>query len=141
MSDIYPSEKRSEIMSRISGKDTKPEQLVRKHLFASGFRYRKHDKKLPGTPDIVLAKYKTVIFVHGCFWHGHTCPRGTLPVTNREFWKKKIERTKQRDEENIEALKGAGWQVLIIWQCEISNKKNHYQKMEKVCEEIIEYET
>ena len=88
MSDIYSKSKRSDIMSRISGKETKPEILVRKYLFSKGFRFRKNVKELPGKPDIVLPKYKTVIFIHGCFWHGHTCKRGKLPQTNYQFWQK-----------------------------------------------------
>lgn len=109
-------------MSKISGKDTKPEILVRKHLFSNGFRYRKNVKELPGKPDIVLPKYKTIIFIHGCFWHGHTCKAGRLPKTNYEFWNKKISSNLIRDKKNILELEKKGWKVIIIWQCELKNQ-------------------
>lgn len=139
MNDIYPARKRSDIMSRISGKDTKPEAIVRKYLFSEGFRYRKHVSNLPGNPDLVLPKYKTVVFVHGCYWHGHDCPRGKLPATNTDFWREKITRNRQRDLQNYKELEETGWQILIIWQCEISNKQKERQKMDQVREEIMSY--
>ncbi|MCS1408510.1 MAG: Very short patch repair protein [Verrucomicrobia subdivision 3 bacterium] len=139
MNDIYSIRKRSEIMSHISGKDTKPEAIVRKYLFSQGFRYKKHVSNLPGNPDLVLPKYKTVIFVHGCFWHGHTCLRGKSPETNRDFWTKKINRNKQRDLENIDKLKTVGWHPITIWQCEISGKRKERQKMSEVCQKIRSY--
>lgn len=112
---------RSEIMSRIKGKDTKPEMLVRKALHAAGFRYRLHDKSLPGKPDIVLPSRKTVIFVNGCFWHGHeTCYRE--PKSNKDFWVPKISRNMQRDSEKSEALRHAGWRVVVVWECELKPK-------------------
>ena len=123
MADIFTKKKRSEIMSKISGKETKPEILVRKFLFANGFRYRKNDKRYPGKPDIVLPKYKTVIFVHGCFWHGHNCPAGKLPETKKEFWKNKIQGNIERDKKNKIELEKKGWRVITIWQCELKNKK------------------
>ena len=101
MSDIYTRRKRSEIMSKISGKNTKLEILVRKFLFAKGFRFRINDIHYPGKPDIILPKYKTIIFIHGCFWHGHSCKRGNLPETNREFWENKISNTKKRDKATL----------------------------------------
>jgi len=123
MADIFTKKKRSEIMSKIAGKETKPEILVRKFLFANGFRYRKNDKRYPGKPDIVLPKYKTVIFVHGCFWHGHNCPAGKLPETKKEFWKNKIQGNIERDKKNKIELEKKGWRVITIWQCELKNKK------------------
>lgn len=109
-------------MSKISGKETKPEILVRKYLFSKGFRFRKNVKSLPGSPDIVLPKYKTVVFVHGCFWHGHeNCKRATLPETNKDFWKKKTARTIERDKKNKMDLTKLGWKVIVLWQCEINN--------------------
>jgi len=105
-----------------SGKETKPEILVRKYLFANGFRYRKNVKDLPGKPDIVLPKYKTIIFVHGCFWHGHNCKAGKLPETRKEFWKEKINGNIQRDKNNKIELQKQGWKVITIWQCELKNK-------------------
>ena len=100
MSDIFSQTKRSDIMSKISSKDTKPEILVRKFLFSKGFRYRINVKTLPGKPDIVLPKYKTIIFVNGCFWHGHNCKKGKLPSSNTDFWKEKISNNKSRDAKN-----------------------------------------
>ena len=134
--DIYPKKKRSDIMSKISGKETKPEILVRKFLFSKGFRYRKNVKELPGKPDIVLPKYKTVIFVHGCFWHGHTCNRGTLPETNHEFWQEKIGKNIERDARNASELKESNWNVIIVWQCEIKNKNERNIRLNKLIEEI-----
>jgi DNA mismatch endonuclease (patch repair protein) len=136
MSDIYSKQKRSEIMSRISGKETKPEILVRKFLFANGFRFRKNVKDLPGKPDIVLPKYKTVIFIHGCFWHGHTCKRGTLPTTNIEFWKTKIGGNIERDKRDISELEKQGWNVIVIWQCEIKNIELQNERLAKLLSEI-----
>jgi DNA mismatch endonuclease (patch repair protein) len=126
--DRFSKEKRSSIMSKISGKETKPEILVRKYLFSKGFRFRKNVKTILGKPDIVLSKYKTVIFIHGCFWHGHTCKRAALPKTNHEFWETKIDRNKKRDKLTKRALQEAGWNVITIWQCKIGNEvsKNIY---------------
>lgn len=136
MSDIYSKHKRSDIMSKISGKETKPEILVRKFLFSRGFRFRKNVKELPGKPDIVLTKYKAVIFVHGCFWHGHSCNRGKLPETNHEFWQNKISKNIERDNLSLFELKRKGWKVIIVWQCEISNKKNRDNRLNDLVEEI-----
>ncbi len=137
MADIFSKAKRSEIMSKISGKETKPEIIVRKYLFSQGFRYRKNDKKLPGKPDIVLPKYKTVIFVHGCFWHCHkNCPKSALPTTNRAFWENKIRRNVERDKENQQKLKNLGWKIITVWQCRIKNKKLFEKTMKKVVEKI-----
>lgn len=124
MSDIFSQTKRSDIMSKISSKDTKPEILVRKFLFSKGFRYRINVKTLPGKPDIVLPKYKTIIFVNGCFWHGHNCKKGKLPSSNTDFWKEKISNNKSRDAKNSDLLVKLGWKVIIIWQCEISKIDN-----------------
>jgi DNA mismatch endonuclease (patch repair protein) len=137
ITDIFTKEKRSEIMSRIKGKGTKPEILVRKFLFGHGFRYRLHDEKLPGKPDLVLSKYKSVIFVHGCFWHSHErCKAATLPKTNVEFWKKKIEQNVQRDRENIKALKEQGWNVIVVWDCEIKSKRKRDERFSLLLDEI-----
>ncbi|KAA6327263.1 Very short patch repair protein [termite gut metagenome] len=136
MPDIFSSEKRSDIMSRISGKETKPEILVRKFLFANGFRFRKNVKDLSGKPDIVLPKYKTVIFIHGCFWHGHTCKRGALPTTNIEFWKTKIGGNIERGKRDILELEKQGWNVIVIWQCEIKNIELQNERLVKLLSEI-----
>ncbi len=132
MSDIFTKQKRSEIMSKISGKETKPEILVRKFLFANGFRYRKNDKRYPGKPDIVLPKYKTVIFIHGCFWHGHDCPAGKLPETRKEFWEDKIVGTIKRDNENLKKLESKGWKVIVVWQCELKSKEIRKKTLDKL---------
>lgn len=118
--DIKSKEARSYNMSRICGKNTKPEEIVRKHLFSRGFRYRKNDAGLPGKPDIVLHKYKTVVFVNGCFWHGHEgCRYFVWPENNAEFWRKKITGNVERDKMVYEALGTLGWKVIVIWECEL----------------------
>ena len=114
--DIWSKKKRSAVMSRIRSRDTKPEWIVRRYLFSRGYRYRKNVKGLPGTPDIVLRKYGIVIFIHGCFWHGHEVD-GHIPHSNSDFWKRKIERNRQRDARNKEALKQMGWRVMTVWEC------------------------
>jgi DNA mismatch endonuclease (patch repair protein) len=136
MPDIYSKKKRSDIMSHISGKETKPEILVRKFLFANGFRFRKNVKDLPGKPDIVLSKYKIVIFVNGCFWHGHDCKRGTLPESNHEFWAKKIGGNVERDRIVLAKLQQQGWKVIIVWQCEIRNEKLCAERLQFLITEI-----
>ena len=120
MTDVHTPEQRSYNMSCIRGKNTKPEELVRKYLFSQGFRYRKNDARLPGKPDIVLPKYKTVIFVNGCFWHAHEgCKYFVWPKNNEEFWRKKIEGNVLRDTKNHRLLMESGWQVITIWECEL----------------------
>lgn len=120
MTDVHSKEVRSFNMSQVKAKDTKPELIVRKFLFSKGLRYRLHDKKLPGKPDIILPKYKTIILVHGCFWHGHlNCKYAKTPETRKEFWIEKIKRNKERDKENVEQLLSKGWKVLIIYGCEL----------------------
>ena len=123
MTDVHSPEKRSYNMSRIKSKNTKPELLVRQFLHANGFRYRLHVKDLPGKPDIVLPKYKTVIFIHGCFWHGHDqCRYYVIPKTKTEWWLNKINGNKTKDITNIGKLKHASWKVLEIWECELKKK-------------------
>ena len=136
MSDIFSFQKRSDIMSKIGGKNTKPEILVRKFLLSKGFRYRINVKTLPGKPDIVLPKYKTVIFVNGCFWHGHNCKKGKLPSSNIDFWRGKISNNKLRDDKNSDLLIKLGWKVIIIWQCEISKIDNRIKILNKLLEDI-----
>ena len=123
-------------MSKISGKETIPEILVRKFLFSKGFRFRKNVKNLPGKPDIIFPKYKTAIFVHGCFWHGHSCKRGALPETNHEFWREKIGKNLERDIRNTAELKENGWNVIIVWQCEIKNKNERNIRLNKLIGEL-----
>lgn len=118
--DIWDKKKRSAVMAKIKGKDTKPEWIVRRYLFSRGYRYRKNVKGLPGTPDIVLRKYGIVIFIHGCFWHGHEVD-GIMPHSNTEFWRKKIEANRKRDERSKEALRKSGWSVITIWECQLKS--------------------
>ncbi len=123
MSDIFSKRKRSEIMANISAANTKPEVTIRKYLFHKGFRYRINYKNLVGKPDIVLAKYKAIIFINGCFWHSHpNCKEAHLPKSNINFWKKKISSNFNRDQQNIKLLKEMGWNVIVIWECEIKKK-------------------
>lgn len=123
MADIKSPEERSYNMAAIKAQNTKPENLVRKFLFSEGFRYRKNDRRYPGTPDIVLPKYKTMIFVNGCFWHGHEgCRYFVWPQNNEEFWRKKISANIERDARNLETLQNLGWKVIVIWECELKPK-------------------
>ena len=120
MADVHDADTRSYNMSCVKSKNTKPEIWVRKYLFACGFRYRINVKKLPGTPDIVLPKYKTAIIVNGCFWHGHkNCRYFVIPKTRTEWWLDKINRNIDRDQANILALKKSGWRVITIWECQL----------------------
>lgn len=136
--DVHDKATRSYNMSQIKGKNTKPEILVRKYLFSNGFRYRLNVKTLPGTPDIVLKKYKTAIFVNGCFWHGHEgCKYFVWPKNNSEFWKKKITDNITRDQRNLQLLQDAGWQILIIWECELK-KDSISDTLNTLKEKILE---
>jgi len=125
VTDIVDAKTRSRMMSGIRGKNTKPEIIIRKVLFSKGFRYRLHDKRLPGSPDLVFPKYNAVIFIHGCFWHAHECHLFKWPATREEFWKTKITGNKIRDKKNIDKLLGAGWRVLIIWECATKGRGRH----------------
>ncbi|MGM9794770.1 MAG: very short patch repair endonuclease [Candidatus Aphodosoma sp.] len=123
MTDVLSKEQRKRCMSHVRGKDTKPEVMVRQFLFAHGFRYRLYRKDLPGKPDIVLPKYKTVIFINGCFWHGHSsCKYATIPEANHDFWLAKISGNIERDKSNHAKLFELGWKVIEIWQCELKPK-------------------
>ena len=122
MADNHSKEVRSMNMSHIRSKNSKPEELVCKYLFSKGFRYRKNVKTLPGCPDIVLPKYKTVIFVNGCFWHKRDCPRFVWPSTNEEYWHPKIMGNVERDKRNLAELQQLGWTVLTVWECELKKK-------------------
>ena len=137
MSDIFSKEKRYQIMSSIRGVETKPEILVRKFLFANKFRYRKNDKRYPGKPDILLPKYKTAVFVNGCYWHGHSCPAGKLPKTNRIFWFEKIESNKKRDKKNILKLRKLNWNVIVVWQCSIKNLEKREKTLNRLIYKIV----
>ena len=120
MADTVDPETRSRMMSGIRGKDTKPELALRRALHARGFRYRLHDKRLPGKPDIILPKFRAAIFVHGCFWHRHEgCKYATMPATRPEFWQAKFRENMDRDQRNIDALLALGWRVAVVWECEM----------------------
>lgn len=137
MTDIKSPSDRSRNMAAIKGKDTKPEMIVRKYLFSRGLRFRVQVRKLPGTPDIVLPKDKTAIFVNGCFWHGHEgCKYFRLPKSNVEFWKEKIERNIERDKESMQALFDLGWKVVRVWECELRNKANREGTLNKIYSSI-----
>lgn len=136
MADVHSPETRSYNMSRIRGENTRPEEIVRKYLFSKGFRYRKNDKRLPGKPDIVLPKYKTVIFVNGCFWHKHEgCKYFVWPKSNEDFWRNKINGNAARDEKVYKQLSNMGWHIIVVWECEL--KKNAINnRLDKLAEEI-----
>ena len=135
--DKFSKEKRSDIMSHVRGKNTKPEEAIRKYLFSKGFRYRKNDKRYPGKPDIVLPKYHTVIFVNGCFWHQHPgCISAALPETNRDYWKAKLLRNVERDAVQIRQLEEMGWYVIVLWECEISSKSKRKERLISLVNEI-----
>mgnify|MGYP002079084097 CR=1 FL=1 len=125
MPDRISKEARSANMAAVRGRDTKPERIVRSRLFRAGFRYRLHERKLPGAPDVVLPRYRTAVFVHGCFWHGHDCPRGRRPNTNQEFWNVKIDANAARDRRNRTALEGLGWTVYTLWTCRLEADLEH----------------
>lgn len=136
--DIWSREKRSEVMSRIRNKGTKPEITLRKALFARGFRYRVNVGTLLGKPDIVLPRYKTVIFVHGCFWHGHPgCKYAYTPKSNTEFWVNKILSNKKRDTATEHKLEESGWKVITVWECEIRHGKNFIDLINYLCDKIL----
>ena len=135
MTDSITPEHRSWNMSRIKGKDTKIEVMVRKFLFAHGFRFRKNDKRYPGKPDVVLPKYHTAIFVNGCFWHQHSgCKNATIPKTRTEFWQEKLSKNVANDMKHVQALEADGWHVITLWECEL--EKHFEDSMNKVIEEL-----
>lgn len=131
MVDLFSEEKRSWIMSRVKGRNTKPEILVRSMIFRMGYRFRLHKRDLPGTPDIVLPRHGKVIFVHGCFWHGHRgCSRSKRPENNKLFWDKKIDGNIKRDELHCLQLRELGWKILVVWECETKYPAKLSQKLE-----------
>ncbi|WP_320917832.1 very short patch repair endonuclease [Enterocloster bolteae] len=134
--DVHTKETRSYNMSQIKNKNTKPEELVRKDLFRRGLRYRKNVKKLPGCPDIVLTRYRTVVFVNGCFWHVHEgCKYFKWPQNNKEFWETKLSGNKKRDFDNICELERLGWKVIVVWECELK-KQFKAERLDKLYTEI-----
>lgn len=137
MADNHTKEIRSKNMSHIRSTNTKPEERVRRYLFSKGLRYRKNVRKLPGCPDLVFAKYKTVVFVNGCFWHHHDCGRFVWPSSNADYWKAKINRNIERDIQNTELLKAQGWQVIIIWECQLKRTVAE-ENLQKLYENITQ---
>ena len=136
MSDVLTPQQRHQCMSHIRSTSTKPEVKLRHGLWKRGFRYRKNDSRLPGSPDIVLPKYRTVVFIHGCFWHGHKgCKYYTIPKTNVDFWMEKIERNQKRDQEVWRKLEAKGWSVVIIWECEL--REPRFEETVDRVEEVI----
>lgn len=136
MADVHDQQTRSYNMSRIRGKDTKPEMLVRKFIFSNGFRYKLHDKKLPGKPDIVLPKLRTAVLIHGCFWHGHeSCKYFVLPKTRTDWWLQKINRNKQLDSENFLKLTKDGYKVFTIFECELKSE-NRERTLTKIIKQL-----
>lgn len=136
--DVHSKEIRSYNMSKIRSENTKPEIKVRKYLFSKGFRYRKNDKRYPGKPDIVLPKYNTMVFINGCFWHMQIgCSDFSLPKTNTDFWKKKLENNKRRDENVVQQLQKMNWNVIVLWQCELKGE-NFDNTMEKLVKSLRE---
>lgn len=135
MADNLSKEERSRNMSHIRSNNTIPEVTVRKYLFSKGFRYRINVRSLPGCPDIVLPKYKTVVFVNGCFWHKHNCSRFVWPSSNREYWEPKILRNVERDVKNQKQLSELGWHVIVVWECQLK-KKEFVSTMDAVISEI-----
>ncbi|MHB1516340.1 MAG: very short patch repair endonuclease [Acidiferrobacteraceae bacterium] len=131
MTDVVDRGTRSHMMAGIRGKNTRPEMAVRRGLFARGFRYRLHVAGLSGRPDMVLAKYRAAVFVHGCFWHGHDCPLFRLPASNRPFWAAKIRRNRARDREVLQDLAQTGWRTLVIWEC--SFRGGGEKALDRVC--------
>lgn len=136
MADNHTPEVRSRNMSHIRSTNSKPEEKVRKYLFSKGFRYRKNDRRYPGKPDIVLPKYKTAIFINGCFWHKHDCPRFVWPSSNEDYWVPKILGNVERDQKNHALLIEQGWKVLVIWECQLK-KKEFQATMDHLEKEII----
>lgn len=138
MADVMTPEQRSRCMAAIKGKDTKPEMIVRKYLFSCGLRYRVNNRKLPGSLDIVLKKYKTVVFINGCFWHGHQgCKYYRLPKTNVDSWRNKIAMNMARDHANNIDLHLAGWKVIRVCECDIKTKAEREDTLERIYQEII----
>ena len=137
MADVHSKAVHSFNMSRIKGKDTKPEVIVRQFLFSKGLRFRKNDKRYPGSPDIVLPKYNTIVFVHGCFWHLHDgCKYAVMPKSNVDYWEKKLFRNKERDKHNQKLLKNMGWNVITVWECQLKKDKQE-QTLNELYNQII----
>lgn len=134
MVDIVSASKRSQMMAGIRGKNTQPELVIRKELHSLGFRYRLHDSRLPGKPDLAFPKYNAVILVHGCFWHGHECHLFKWPSSRKEFWRKKITRNQEKDLETLSSLRKDGWRILTLWECALKGRTR--KPLEKITEDV-----
>jgi DNA mismatch endonuclease (patch repair protein) len=132
MPDVFSPAKRSDVMSRIRSSDTKPEVALRRGLHRLGYRFRLHDRLLPGRPDIVLPKYRTVVQVRGCFWHGHTCHDGHLPKSRHDYWIPKLAGNARRDHRNDRALRRLGWKVVVVWECECATREKIFRQLRRV---------
>ena len=130
--DVFTPEQRSFVMSSVPNRDTTPEKLVRAMARRVGLRFRANDTSLPGSPDLVIRKHRTVVFVHGCFWHGHSCRRGTRPASNKEYWARKLDRNKRRDQRVSRALRRQGWHVFTIWECQLKSPLTVAKKLERI---------
>lgn len=137
VTDTLTKEERSERMARIRGANTEPELLVRRHLHALGLRFRLHDRLLPGKPDLVLPKYRTAVFVNGCFWHAHYCQKGRIPGTRSDFWREKFERNHARDIRNARALRRLGWRVLTVWECSLASTSRRVRTLDILARKIL----
>lgn len=133
MTDVFSKKKRSDIMSRIGSKNTKPEIALRKSLHRLGYRFRLHVNALPGKPDIVLPKYQIAIQVRGCFWHGHNCIDGHLPKTNKEYWANKLLDNRTRDRVNDRLLRKGGWTLIVVWECSLNTFNGRRKQVERIC--------
>lgn len=136
MADNHTEEERSYNMSQIRSKNTKPEDFVRKQLFAAGLRYRKNDKRYPGKPDIILPKYKVAVFVNGCFWHMHDCPSFVMPKSRLDYWMPKLQRNQERDSRHAESLRALGWRVITIWECELKTREKREERIQLLISQI-----
>lgn len=136
MDSLTPAE-RSDRMSRIRGKDTVPELTVRRYLHSRGFRYRLHVSNLPGKPDLVLPRYSVAIFVHGCFWHAHSCQKGRVPATRSSFWERKFCTNRVRDARNVRALRRMGWRVLTVWECNLNTSHKRQRALSRLERRIL----
>lgn len=137
--DRFSEKQRSYVMSRVRSRDTKPEMVVRRYLHRNGFRYRLHEKNLPGKPDLVLPKYRSVVFVHGCFWHRHQgCPRATMPASRVRFWEEKFKKNLLRDRQNRAELASLKWKVWVIWECELASEEKRSLNLAKLREKVLQ---
>jgi len=136
MADFLSTAERSVRMALIKGKNTTPELMLRSALHKSGFRFRLHDRDLPGKPDIVMPRFKTIIFVNGCFWHGHHCQKDRAPVTNSNYWLNKILANRKRDAKNIHELRALGWRVIVVWECTIRTKNSLQKTVNYICNRL-----